>query len=136
MIILRKYQPDDIAKIEDAVEPFTAEGTFRADNSLAITGVEDGHVMACGGLQLVKEGEGVVWVRLSKKCLTKPYRWARTIKETYRLMTESVGHITVTTYILSDFCKGDKLARWIGLKETGDTEVYLGRTYNKYTGVI
>jgi len=141
MIILREYKADDWAKIDDAVEPFmplmpVREFLEMAKRGLAITGVEDGNVMACGGVTYMNDKEGIVWVKVSKKCLKQSFRWARTIRETFNLMIESAGELKITTYVLDNFCRGEKLARLIGLKRTDETEEYNGNTYHKYTVVI
>ncbi len=138
MITLRKYEADDWAKIDDAIEPFmpvTLKDKLN-ERGLVITAIEDGRTMACGGIVYANGDEGVVWVKVSRKCLRKPLRWARTIREAFGLMKESVGDLRIVTYILENFCKGEKLARLIGMKRTNETEEYNGNTYNKYVAVI
>jgi hypothetical protein len=134
MITLRKYEPEDWSKIDDAIEPFMPIALRDGANErgLVVTAVEDGRIMACGGIAYVNNEQGVVWVKVSKECLMRPYRWARTIRETFRLMKESVDDLRISTYVLSDFCKGEKLAKLIGMKRTNKTEEYNGNTYNKY----
>lgn len=141
MIILREYKVEDWSKIDDAIEPFMTlkpvkDFSEMVKRGLVITGVEDGHIMACGGVSYTSECEGVVWVKISRKCLRQPLGWARTIHETFRLMKEAVGDLQISTYIVNNFCKGEKLARLIGLKRTDETEEYNGHIYNKYSMVI
>ena len=78
---------------------------------------------------------GLVWVKVSTKCKRAAYTWARTIRETFIIMMESIENMKVSTYVVQNFCKGDRLARMIGLKKTGETEEYQGNTYYKYTAV-
>lgn len=138
MITLRYYKDSDWLEITDAVEPFSPlepaeEFIAISKHSVAVTGVEDGVVMACGGVTYTNDDAGVVWVKVSKKCLRQPYRWARTIKETFVIMMESIGNLKLSTYVISNFCKGDKLARLIGLKKTDEFKEHNGNKYYRYT---
>lgn len=139
MITLREYEIEDWSKIDDAIEPFIPPVPIEdflkmTKRGVAITGVEDGEIMACGGIAYTNDKDGTVWLKVSRKCAG--YGWARTIRETFGLMKESVGDLRISTYILENFCKGEKLARLIGMKRTDETEEYNGNTYNKYTVVI
>ena len=136
---LRKYKYEDWAMIKDAVEPFSPllpSDSFLhiAERSVAVTGTEDGKIMACGGITFTSNTEGLVWVKVSKQCRNNAYKWARTIRETFSVMMDSVD-LTVSTYVVNGFCKGDKLARMIGLSKTGEKEEYNGNIYYKYTAV-
>ena len=140
MIELRKYKNSDWQEIKDAVEPFSPllpSDSFLhiAERSVAITGVEDGEIMACGGITFLSNTEGLVWVKVSKQCRKQAYKWARTIRETFSVMMESIDLLNVSTYVVNGFCKGDRLARMIGLKKTDKTEKYKGNIYYKYTAV-
>ena len=105
------------------------------EQGIAVTAEEDGIIMSCGGIIFATETEGIIWTKVSKKCLAKGYAWARTMKETFEIMMKSIGDIKISTYIINDFCQGAKLARLIGLKKTGETEEYNGNIYYKYTAV-
>lgn len=137
MITLKEYEAEDWTKIDDAVEPFMIVEPLEdfnkvAQRGLAITAVEDGNVMACGGVAYINSKEGMVWVKVSKRCLEQSFRWARTIRETFGIMIESLGSMKIVTYVLTDFCKGEKLARLIGMKKTDKTYEHNGNMYNKY----
>ncbi len=137
---LRKYKDEDWAMIKDAVEPFSPllpDDSFLhiAERSVAVTGTEDNKVMACGGITFLNNTEGLVWVKVSKHCRKSAYKWARTIRETFSAMMESVEDLEVSTYVVNGFCKGDKLARMIGLKKTGETQKHKGNLYYKYSAV-
>ncbi|KKK78664.1 hypothetical protein LCGC14_2841270, partial [marine sediment metagenome] len=56
-------------------------------------------------------------------------------RETYTAMVDSIGEIEISTYIVKDFCKGDKLARMIGLKKASEIKLYNNKIYTKYTMV-
>ena len=135
MIEMRLYEDSDWLEIKDAVEPFSPllPNDSVSKRSLAVTAIEGGEIMACGGITFISDTEGLVWVKVSEKCKRSAYRWARTIRETFTAMIESIGDIDVSTYVVKDFCKGDKLARMIGLKNTGTFREYKGNKYYKYT---
>jgi hypothetical protein len=129
---VREYRQEDYFAIQDAVEPFcTTEGDASLlGNGIAVTAI-DGDAMACGGIAYTEEG-GIVWVKVSMKCKDKAYAWARTIKEIFNLMIESVD-VPVSTYVLKGFCRGDRLARSIGMKKTNEIREVNGNVYYKYT---
>ena len=136
---IRKYKDEDWAMIKDAVEPFSPllpSDSFLhiSERSVAVTGTEEGKVMACGGITFINNTEGLVWVKVSKQCRKNAYKWARTIRETFSIMIDSVD-LNVATYVIDGFCKGDRLARMIGLSKTDKTEEYNGQIYYKYTAV-
>jgi len=137
-MIVRKYQKGDWSGITDAIEPFVpsraATDFFdQTDHSICVTGVEDGKIAACGGLIYSGE-EYVVWLK-TNKAWKGSYSLARSIIETYHLMKEVVGDMAICTYVLNDFCKGEKLAKLIGLKKTDEIGTYNGNTYIKYATV-
>ena len=137
MILFKEFKIEDWLAIEDAVEPFAPEVPLDALLSgISTTAIEDGEIMACGGIILESETKGTIWCRVSKKCSQKSFGWARTMKEAFGLMMDTLGNMEISTYILKGFCKGDKLARLIGLKKTDETEIHNGNTYYKYTAVI
>ena len=135
MITVVEYKNGDWSKIQDAIEPFTPlcndEFDKIAKRGMAVTAVDDDKAMACGGVTFINDKEGVVWVKVSMECLKKPVMWARAIKETFGLMVDTAG-VEIHTYILNDFCKGEKLARLIGMKRIDETKVHNGNLYNKY----
>lgn len=137
-MIFRDFETEDWLMIKDAVEPFMpmAPSGFleQTDRGISITAVEDGEVMACGGITFMNDKEGIVWVKVSKKCQERPFEWARTIRETFKLMMDSVD-VEVSTFILSGFCQGEKLARLIGLKPTDEKYTYNGNTYYRFKAV-
>lgn len=137
MITLKEYKTEDWPQITDAVEPFMFIEPFENFNQIvqrgvSVTAFEDDKVMACGGIALMNTNSGITWLKISKECLNKSYRWARTIKETFALMLDSFEHIEVTTYILDEFCKGEGVAKLIGMKKVDETEEHNGNIYNKY----
>lgn len=140
MITLREYDVEDWSRIDDAVEPFLFHELDEfhkvLQRSIAVTASEDGIVMACGGIAYINNKEGIVWIKVSKKCLRQSYRWARTIRETFKIMMDSIGSITVITYILKGFYKGEKLARLIGMEKADKTYEFNDNTYNKYMVMI
>ena len=137
MILFKEFKTEDWSKITDAVEPFAYVETVETLlKGISTTAVEDGEVMACGGIVLESKTEGTIWCKVSKKCLENSFSWARTMKEAFVLMMDTLGDVEISTYILKGFCRGDKLARLIGLKKTDETKIHNGNTYYNYTEVI
>jgi hypothetical protein len=133
MITLRLYETGDWLKIRNPVEPFTSFGEFdEIMRGIAVTATENDTVMACGGIVFCNDYEGNVWVKMSAECAKRPFMWTRTVKETFDIMVKSIGDLKISTYILDNFCKGERLAKLINLKRSGETEEYNGNTYNKY----
>ena len=131
MIMLREYKVADWTAIQDSVEPFSAvEGDLDVTTQGIAVTATDGDVMACGGICYAGD-EGVAWMKMSRGCRKNAYMWARTIKEAFKLMIESVD-VKVHTYILNGFCDGERVARAIGMKRTDETEILNGNTYYKY----
>jgi hypothetical protein len=132
MIKVRKYKNEDLAEIKNPIEPFCSiiDDMDIASTGLAVTGVDDG-VMACGGIFFTDDTDGMVWLKVSEKCKENAFGWARTIKEVFGLMMDSV-EMNVYTYVLEGFCQGDRMARSIGLKKTDETEKHNGNIYYKY----
>ena len=136
MITFEEFKKEDWWKITDVVEPFPIDVPldilFRG---ISMTALDDGRIMACGGIVLMSETEGTIWCKVSKKCLENSFSWARTMKEAFGLMIDNVGDVKISTYILQGFCRGEKLARLIGLRKSDETEIHNGNTYHKYTAV-
>ncbi len=138
-MIIELYKKGDWEKITDAVEPFMpVSGEFDkiAARGIAVTATDDNKAMACGGVTFMNEKEGTVWVKISRECAKQPAMWARTIKETFAIMIESVGNVEIYTYILNGFCKGEKLAKLIKMKKTNQSVEHNGNIYNKYLVVV
>lgn len=119
------------------VEPFAPKQSMSdmlayTKNGIGATGIEDGKVMACGGIAYISDTEGTIWLKVSRECLRNRYSWARTIRETFNLMEECVN-LTISTYILNGFCQGEKLARLIGLSRTDETEENNDNLYYRYS---
>ncbi len=135
MIILRPYRVSDWSQIKDAIEPFSTTKKFlqTTKNGVAVTATEDGYVMACGGIIYHDNDNGIAWAKVSRGCLKHPVKWGMAIRKTFKMMTDTVGDLVISTYVLKDFCHGDRVARLIGLRRTDETEVQNGNIYIKYT---
>ena len=94
--------------------------------------MEDGKVMACGGVAFLTDTTGVAWMRMSRLCKGKPFRWARSIKVAFKLALETLDDMDIYTYIIDGFCAGDRIARSCGLKMTDEYEEHNGNRYYKY----
>jgi hypothetical protein len=136
-MILVEFKESHWSEIADPIEPFSpdmqTEDFFKmVKNGVSITGMEDGKVMACGGVSFIDDENGMAWLKASQTCLLKPLKWARRFKDVFRVMREAMD-VEVATYVLSGFCQGDRVARLIGMKSTGEETEQNGNTYIKYT---
>lgn len=137
MVTIREYKTNDWEKIQDSVEPFTpayGDGDFDAiaSRGIAVTALDGDNVMAVGGVTYIDEKEGMVWVKVSQQCAKRPVLWARTIKEVFGLMIDSVTGVEIYTYILKGFCKGEKLAKLIDMVNTDQSVEHNGKIYDRY----
>ena len=126
---------EDLALIKDAVEPFEPTESDFLERGILITAEDDGVIMACGGIVIESDTEGTIWCKVSKECSRKSFAWARTMREAFSIMKKSVGNLRISTYILDGFCKGDRLAKLIGLERSNETKIHNGNTYIKYMAV-
>lgn len=138
MIKVRLYEDGDRLKVKDPVEPFSNLGGIldkEAKRGVAATALEDGEIMACGGVLLLNENEGLVWIKMDKKCSERPFVWARLIKEVFGIMCDCLGKVKISAYILDNFCKGEKLAKLINLKFSNRTVEHKNNIYKVYSMV-
>lgn len=98
---------------------------------IGVTGVEDGEVMACGGIVYESDTEGTIWLKVSKKCLGNRFGWARTIRDVFDLMADCVD-LRISSFVLNGFCQGEKMAKLIGLKKTDETREHNGNLYYRF----
>lgn len=138
---IREYKTGDWSDVVDPVEPFVpivGDGEFDtiASHGIAVTATDGDEVMAVGGVTLVSDTEGMVWVKVSQQCAKRPIAWARVIKEVFGLMVSSVGGVEVYTYVLKGFCKGEKLAKLIKMHKTDQSVEHNGNIYTKYLVVV
>jgi len=137
MIKLREYNVKDWSQIEDAIEPFIppvpAEDFLEmTKRGVAVTGIENDKIMACGGISYMDDENGIAWAKVSKKCLRNSSAWAAVILETFTMMSDSVN-LKVSTYVLDNFCRGERLAKLIGLQKTDESKEHNGNLYHKFT---
>jgi hypothetical protein len=138
MIFLRVYKKGDCFKVKDSVEAFPELGEIdeASKRGIAVTALEDGQEMGCGGISFINEKEGLIWLKLDKRCSLHPCKWAKKVKEVFNIMIDCAGKIKIYAYVRDGFCEGERLAKWIKLKKTDMTEKYKGNTYNIYSTVI
>ncbi len=132
MIILREFKPGDFDLITDPIEPFCSmkdDGKTSA-KGVALTGI-DGDAMACAGVMYTSDTEGIIWLKMSCKCKENAFMWARTVREGFKLLINSVD-VKVYTYILDGFYPGERLAKSLGLEKTIKTRELNGNIYYKY----
>ena len=135
------YKKGDWAKVKETVEPFmplTDDGFFDdiALLGIAVTVTEDDKSICCGGVTFLSKDDGYVWIKINKNCITNIIATARVIRETFELMLDSMSGIKVSTYILDGFRKGERLARFVGMKKNCKSICFRNHKYNKFMVVI
>lgn len=142
MITLKEYETEDWVNIDDAIEPFTPmtppDGFLEMTrkNGVAVTGIENGKTMACGGIVCVGNDEGIIWVKASKKCLNQPFKWGKSMFDIFKVISETLHPITITAYIVEGFRRSERMARMVGMKKIGVPYDMNGKKYNKYAVVV
>jgi len=132
MITVRKYEEGDWQQITTPVEPFLpTDMPDMGDDSIKLTGVENGRVIGCGGVIFAGD-EAILWLKLAAGTSIVS---ARVVKEIYSILKSSITDKIMTTYVLQDFAKGEKLASFLDMKQEPVTTTYDGRVYNKYVEV-
>ncbi len=102
------------------------------DSGLAVTGIRDGEIIGCGGVHPVEDSEdGVIWLRLSRKCMNNPIDTFRWIKSGLKIIEETYPFRQLNATILSKFKRGIKLAEKLGFKQV-QTMTEDGRDYIVY----
>lgn len=139
MITVRLYENGDWAKIEDAAEPFMPIASNEEFDAIAARGIaatairNETETVACGGVTLMSDGEGFVWLKMIGGKVKDPIETARLLKDIFEIMVETMEKVNISTYILDGFRKGERLARFIGMKKNCDFVFFRNHTYNKYT---
>jgi len=141
MINIELYQKGDWDKIETPVEPFVPEfgdGEFDklAEHGIAVTATDEDGVFACGGVTLLNDESGTVWVKIRNTPAISPISMARCVREVFDIMVNSVGGCDISTYVLDGFTKGEKLARFIGMEKNCKSVEFNNHKYNRFTMVV
>ncbi len=119
-VYIRPFKAEDINAFEP-MEPETNRdeisliaGTIE-DSGLAVTGIKDGKIVACGGVH-PNGDKGELWLRLSRDCENYPVMTARFLYEALKIIEKTFGFKQLYAVIQTKFCKSIKLIERFGYK--------------------
>ena len=112
--MIKLFEKSDWAKIDDPVEPMVdVEPDLSAfDNGIGVTVEQDGVVLGCGGIVLMSDDMGEVWIRISKKA--KPIAVMTGLKAGLKILRNSYKDVALTCRVIEGFEKGHKLVKRLG----------------------
>jgi len=88
------------------------------DSDLSVTGLRDGKVIGCGGVHPLNNGQGELWLRLSKDCLEHKFDTIRWLREGLQIIEETYSFYQLNVAIKENFAESIKLAEFLGFKKT------------------
>lgn len=120
---LYEFEPVEPIEVDELKEPETAKAI--EDSNLAVTGIRNGRVYACGGVHPLGDEQGEIWLRLSKDAIEHPidtYRW---IKSGLKIIEETFGLRQLNAVIKCSYEKSRRLAEHLGFVSvrTMDNEI-------------
>ena len=140
MITFRPFRKEDWYAIENPVEiTSTAIIDLRGDdffeaikNGVNVTAIENDAVIVVGGITFYGDNKGEAWIKIAKSAAQKPRKLLSGIRAGFGILIDSTQGVGVTSHVLEGFCKGDKLAAFLGFKKTDDFIEYKDIRYNTY----
>ncbi len=105
-------------------EQLTELALERENNGKCITGLVDGNIVGCGGLDVMWPGVAEVWVMLSYEVDKFPMRAYEVIAEGLKELIEDNDLWRVQAYGRVDFPEAHTLFRHLGFKVEGKARKY------------
>lgn len=127
---IRKFIASDmIFVIENGVKEFELKmlsddhirelAQAREDNGQCVTGVVNDEIVGCGGIDLIYEGVGEVWLFLTYKVDEYPIKAYEVIRDGLAKLIEDNGLWRVEAWCRKGFTKGHTLFRHLKFKVEG-----------------
>jgi hypothetical protein len=103
----------------------------------AVTGVKDGKVVGCGGVVALEgyQGQGELWLRLSKVCQESPFDTLRWLKSGLKIIEETYPFDQLWAAVDCGFEKSVKLVKYLGFKKVTDKK-HDGKDWTLYKKVL
>ena len=129
-----KFEREDWFEITDPVEVMSDDVVENmgdkffeyVDNGVAVTVREEGQVTTCGGIAMFDDKCGGIWIKVSKKATERPFRLIEAIKDSFDVLRNTLGDVTIIAHVRDGFTKGEKMARFFGFQKTEEFEEYNG----------
>lgn len=133
-ISIRMYEDGDYESITDCVEPMSHLGSFDAirDRGVYFTATGDGKPIGCGGIVLIDDDEGEIWLRLSKTICKYPVILVRILKSAKEILDKTFGFKRLVAKVQDDFEPGKRVVRFFGFDKTDKTETICDVQYRVY----
>jgi len=108
------------------------------EQGLAFTGLINDEPIFAAGMKPIWKGVAEGWVLATAKVWNHPLLVARAIKKDFARVAKAHGLWRVQTAVRSNFEKGLKFAKWLGLKDEGVMIKYGfdGTDHNRYARIF
>lgn len=127
---VRSFKAEDMVwVIENGVKEFNLKilgndhirdlAQARENNGQCVTGVVNDEIVGCGGIDLIFEGVGEVWLMLTYKVDKYPIRAYEVIKEGLAKLIKDNNLWRTEAWCRKGFTKGHSLFRHLGFKIEG-----------------
>lgn len=117
MIYVRPFKAIDMDKIEakEPIKRVAKEHSIRREEAgLSVTGVKGGKVVACGGVDLVEEDVGEIWLALDKNAELNKYETGYMLKEGLKVIETDYGLKRIQARVRVGFAEGQNLVEHFG----------------------
>lgn len=114
---LKAFVPiEPIAEV-DGITPELAAAVEKS--GLSVTGVRDDKIVGCGGVHPTNyDGQGELWLRLSKDCLEHRLDILRWLRDGLRIIEEIYPFKQLNATIRDDFAPSIRLVKFFGFSQT------------------
>lgn len=105
------------------------------NNTYAWSGVEDGQVIACGGMVPLHPGCGDIWALFSDDFKHHKVEALKALKLHIDNL-QNQGYERLQTTVLSNYKIGKRFVEWLGFKNEGTMRKYIdGVDYDRYAKI-
>ena len=144
MVTIRPYQPEDyLAITRREFDEITFKNRSNPDatarelaKGMAFTGVNEGGIIACGGVLPIWKGVGEAWAVTSPLVQKYPLVFAKTMRSKLIEIIIANSFERVQTIVDAEFRVSQRWLERMGFKYEGEMEKYIsGRTYLRYAWI-
>lgn len=126
---MRKFKPEDMKGEWLEYGAGMIEDETILAKCINLTAVDDGKVVACGGVTI---GEDVVFWMSVKKNIKRPVALIKAMQEALKSFMANLDVDRAITYIRDGFKQAEKLDILLGFRPTGEQVEFKNRIYNRY----
>jgi RimJ/RimL family protein N-acetyltransferase len=138
-VFIRPFKKEDLEAFEP-IEQITSEFSPEfaqaiEDSGLSVTGIRDGKIIGCGGVQPVNEEQGEIWLRLSEDCKKHKLDTIRWLRDGFKIIEGTFGFKQINATIKCGFEQSIKLAKLVGFVQT-QTRTYEGQKWLIFSKLV